>query len=75
MELNRRHNCFDELQFTEKILRFSGGLTEYFPPNPQLVKNLVRNRVYEKIWLRTEFLGNMGYKLGSLKKWVINRGI
>ena len=38
MELNRRYDCFDELKVTEKKLRFSEGLTEYFPPNPQLVK-------------------------------------
>ena len=37
MELNRRYNCFDVLKVTEKKLPFSGGLTEYFPPNPQLV--------------------------------------
>ena len=39
MELNRRYNCFDVLKVTEKKLPFSGGLTEYFPPNPQLVKD------------------------------------
>ena len=39
MELNRRYNRFDKLKVTEIKLRFSGGLTEYFPPNPQLVKN------------------------------------
>ena len=38
MELNRRYYRFDELNVTEKKLRFSGGLTEYIPPNPQLVK-------------------------------------
>ena len=38
MELNRRYYSFDKLKVTEKKLRFSGGLTEYFPPNPQLVK-------------------------------------
>ena len=37
MELNRRYYRFDEFEVTEKKLRFSGGLTEYFPPNPQLV--------------------------------------
>ena len=37
MELYRRFNCFDELKVTEKKLRFSGGLTEYFPPNPQMI--------------------------------------
>ena len=39
MELNRRYNCFDVLKVTEKKLPFSGGLTEYFPPNPQLVNH------------------------------------
>ena len=39
MELNRRYYSFDKLKVTEKKLRFSGGLTEYFPPNPQLVKD------------------------------------
>ena len=38
------------------------------------LKNLVRNQVYEKFWLKTEILGKMGYKLGLLKIWVINRG-
>ena len=38
MELNRRYYRFVELKVTEKKIRFSGGLTEYFPPNPQLVK-------------------------------------
>ena len=38
MELNRRCYRFDELKVTEKKLRFSAGLTEYIPPNPQLVK-------------------------------------
>ena len=38
MELNRRYYRFDELKVPEKKLRFSGGLTEYIPPNPQLVK-------------------------------------
>ena len=38
MELNRRYYSFVELKVTEKKLRFSRGLTEYFPPNPQLVK-------------------------------------
>ena len=38
MELNRRYYRFDELKVTEKKLRFSGGLTEYIPPNPQLIK-------------------------------------
>ena len=37
MKLNRRYYRFVELKVTEKKLRFSGGLTEYFPPNPQLV--------------------------------------
>ena len=38
MELNRRYYRFVELKVTEKNIRFLGGLTEYFPPNPQLVK-------------------------------------
>ena len=40
MELNRRYYRFVELKVTEKNIRFLGGLTEYFPPNPQLVKRL-----------------------------------
>ena len=40
MELNRHYYRFVELKVTEKKIRFSGGLTEYFPPNPQLVNNL-----------------------------------
>ena len=43
MELNRRYYRFVELKVTEKKIRFLGGLTEYFPPNPQLV-NLTQIR-------------------------------
>ena len=57
MKLNRRYYRFVELKVTEKKLRFSGGLTEYFPPNPQLV-NLINEFVllsnaiiyYQKFW-------------------------
>ena len=41
MELNRHYYRFVELKVTEKKVRFSGGLTEYFPPNPQLVKKTI----------------------------------
>ena len=44
MELNRRYYRFDELKVPEKKLRFSGGLTEYIPPNPQLVKQICSHR-------------------------------
>ena len=42
MELNRRYYRFVELKVAEKKIRFLGSLTEYFPPNPQLVKTHIK---------------------------------
>ena len=47
MELNRRYYRFVELKVTEKKIRFLGGLTEYFPPNPQLVKDFLNVLEYQ----------------------------
>lgn len=37
MELNRHCYRLDELKVTEKKTSVSGGMTEYIPPNPQMV--------------------------------------
>ena len=43
MELNRRYYRFVVLKVTEKKNSVVRGLTEYFPPNPQLVKIKTQN--------------------------------
>ena len=55
MELNRRYYRFDELKVTEKILGFSGDLTEYIPPNPQLIKVIYSIKAYSS---ESEVLNN-----------------
>ena len=54
MELNRRYYRFDELKVTEKILGFSGDLTEYIPPNSQLVKAKLAKLLVEMKLFRSE---------------------
>ena len=69
MELNRRYNCFDVLKVTEKKLPFSGGLTEYFPPNPQLVNHEILLELRKGTFVCHVWSSGMGIRAGPPGAW------